>query len=62
MKDELLPPGDYVVVRTTLARGRVLLVYVPECRDDVEEGEIARELNKMAQDLSGARAAPPELN
>lgn len=56
----LLPPDEYVVIRTTLSTGRVVLLCVPESVDGIEALEIQREIARAAEQVSAR--APDVLN
>ena len=57
--DHLLPNGDYIVQRTELRSGRVMLVYLPDALTQQESGQIADELRALARLVEDCGGAVP---
>lgn len=57
--EALLPNGDYIVQRTELRSGRVLLVYVPDALTKEESQQVARELRQLAEMVEDCGGAVP---
>lgn len=56
---DLLPNGDYIVVRTELRSGRVLLMYLPDGLTTAEADEIISELGETSAALRKHHGSAP---